>query len=158
LIVDADALFVVAGKQSILKQRKDETILTPHVGELSRIIGKDGKEIEEHRVDIARSSAKSLGAIVVLKGAPTVTAVDDGDAYLNSTGNPGMATAGAGDVLAGIIAALVGQGLSPGKAAVAGVYIHGLAGDLAEAEFGQRGMMAMDILDMIPAALRSLEA
>ncbi len=157
LVIDADALFAVASDRSILAKRKHDTILTPHAGELSAITGENPKEIELHRVDAARIVAKKLRSIVCLKGAPTVTATPDSLTYLNSTGNPGMATIGSGDVLTGVIASLLAQGMNIEESAWAGVYIHGQAGDLAAAKLGERSVMAHDILDCIPAAFRMAE-
>lgn len=157
LVIDADALVAIGIHASILKRRKHPTILTPHVGELAQMTGLHGEEIEEHRVRIAKESVKRFRSIVVLKGSPTVVATVTGTAYINSTGNPGMATAGSGDVLTGIIASFIGQGMNPEQAAFSGVYVHGLAGDLAGKRHGQRSIMALDILNMIPRALQSLE-
>ncbi|MBX2992718.1 MAG: NAD(P)H-hydrate dehydratase [Bacteroidetes bacterium] len=157
LILDADGIGMMAYDISLLKKRKYETILTPHVGELRLLTKLSGEDIEQQRVDVARTQAKGLNSIVVLKGSPTVTAIRDGSVFLNSTGNPGMATAGSGDVLTGIIASLRAQGANADIAAYAGVYLHGLAGDRAAAKFGARSIMAMDILDCIPEALRLIE-
>ena len=157
LVVDADALFAVAGDPGILLRRKRPTILTPHTGELSAITGDGALQMETFRVDASRAAARSLRCIVCLKGSPTVTAVPGGEAYLNTTGNPGMATIGSGDVLTGMIGSLLGQGVAPWEAAYAGVFLHGLAGDLAASALGQRSVMALDILTRVPEALRSVE-
>jgi len=157
LVIDADGLKAVSENSEIVRRRKHDTILTPHVGELSRIIGMKGNEIESLRVSVAQANAKKLGCILALKGAPTVTTNPKGLAYLNSTGNPGMATAGAGDVLAGIVAGFVGQGMPAAEATYAGVFIHGLAGDIAAKMLGQKSMLALDILDHIPDALKQVE-
>ncbi|HET6273840.1 MAG TPA: NAD(P)H-hydrate dehydratase [Bacteroidota bacterium] len=157
IVIDADGLTAIAEQPSLLKRRRIPAVLTPHVGELSRLIGKPTKEIETLRVQIGRSSAQQLKSIVVLKGSPTVTATPSGSTYLNSTGNPGMATAGAGDVLAGVIAAFIGQGMTPEDAAYSGVFVHGLAGDMASEQLGQRSVMAMDIADALSGALSRSE-
>jgi len=157
LVLDADALHAVMLKRGIVKKRRTQTILTPHSGELEKISGHGVSEIEEGRVEVARSSARSLNSVVVLKGSPTVVADPHGEVYLNSTGNPGMATAGTGDVLAGVIGSLIAQGVPSPDAAFAGVFIHGMAGDTAGRKFGQRGMMAMDLLDCIPEVMKRLE-
>jgi hydroxyethylthiazole kinase-like uncharacterized protein yjeF len=157
LVLDADALFALATNPKVLERRKEPTVLTPHAGELGAIVDKVASDIELLRVDIARAAARRLRCFVSLKGSPTVTATAEGDVYLNSTGNPGMATIGSGDVLTGIIAALLGQGMSPLEAAYSGVFIHGLAGDLAASRLGQRSLMALDILDYISDALRVSE-
>lgn len=158
LLLDADALNALAANISILKRhRSKEIIITPHSGELSRLIGVKSASIDEQRVDIARDVAKKLKLTLVLKGAPTVSSSPRGEVYVNPTGNAGMATAGSGDVLAGIIAGLWAQGAEQTTAAYCGVYIHGLAGDLARNKFGEKSMMALDIQDMLPAAITRLE-
>jgi NAD(P)H-hydrate epimerase len=155
LLLDADGLNAMSGKTAILKRRKSPTILTPHTGELSRLVGGESATHDRLRVDAARKSARALRSILVLKGAPTVTA-HNGTAIVNSTGNPGMATIGSGDVLGGIIAGLIGQHLPCFESAYAGVYIHGKAGDSAAAHFGERSILATDILAHIPDALKAL--
>jgi NAD(P)H-hydrate epimerase len=131
-------------------------VLTPHVGEMARLTGLAAAEIEVRRIDLAIEWAMRWRVTLVLKGAPTVTASPDGRATVNPTGNPGMATAGTGDVLAGTIAALIAQGLAPYDAARLAVHAHGLAGDLAAAAQGIHGMSAGDLLDELPRAMREL--
>jgi NAD(P)H-hydrate epimerase len=155
LVLDADGLNAMGGKTSILKRRKSPTILTPHTGELSRLVGGESADHDRLRVEAARKYARALKSILVLKGAPTVTA-HDGTAIVNSTGNPGMATIGSGDVLGGIIAGLIGQHAPCFESAYAGVYIHGMAGDSAAEHFGERSILATDILAHIPDALKAL--
>ena len=155
LVLDADGLNAISGVTAILKRRKTPAILTPHTGELARLVGGESAAHDRLRVESVRSSAHALGSIVVLKGAPTVTA-EKGTVIVNSTGNPGMATIGSGDVLSGTIAGLVGQHLDSFSAAYAGVFLHGKAGDLAAEEFGERSMLATDILSHIPHALKLL--
>ncbi len=157
LVVDADAINAIGRRTSILKARRHPVILTPHVGELEQMTSLSAKEIEAYRIHVARDAAKRFNAIIVLKGSPTIVASPNGTTYVNSTGNPGMATAGSGDVLTGIIASFVGQGMNLVHAAFSGVYVHGLAGDIAGRRHGQRSIMALDILNMIPKALQSLE-
>lgn len=158
LVLDADGLGMMAYNTALLTKRRSETIITPHVGELRLLTKLDAQFIESHRVEVARTEAKRLNSILVLKGSPTVTGTPRGEAFVNSTGNPGMATAGSGDVLTGIIASLLAQGMLPAEAAYAGVFVHGRAGDIAARTFGERGMMAMDILDCIPEALKEIES
>ena len=158
MVIDADALTALAGHTSILKARKGTTILTPHVGELARLTQDDPTQIEMRRVEVARNAAARFKSVLVLKGSPTVTATPAGMGYLNSTGNPGMATIGSGDVLTGLIAGLLAQGMKAEEAAYSGVFIHGMAGDLAARRFGQRSMLALDILDQMAPAIRALEA
>jgi NAD(P)H-hydrate epimerase len=117
----------------------------------------DAAFLEIHRIEAARKAARSLKSVLVLKGAPTVTAWTDGTAVVNSTGNPGMATIGAGDVLAGLIGGLLAQGMNAFEAGFAGVFLHGRAGDLAAARYGQRSILAADILDHLAPALLALE-
>ncbi len=157
LVIDADALAAVGDNHSSVSRRKYPTILTPHAGELAIIAGKDASSLESMRVEAARNAAKTLRCIICLKGSPTVTAVSTGEAYLNSTGNPGMATIGSGDVLTGIIACFASQHMRPDAAAYSGVFVHGLAGDVAAREMGQRSLMALDIMNHIPDALKELE-
>ncbi len=158
LLLDADALNALAANISILKRhRSKEIIITPHSGELSRLIGMKSGLIDEQRVDIAREVARKFKITLVLKGAPTVSSSPRGEVYVNPTGNAGMATAGSGDVLAGIIAGLWAQGAEQTVAAYCGVYLHGLAGDLARKKFGEKSMMAMDIQDLLPAAFVRIE-
>ena len=157
LVLDADALNAVAMDKQVLNRRERPAILTPHVGELSRIIGESGTTVERLRVTVAQKFSKKLGCVLVLKGAPTVTSIPTGVAYLNSSGNPGMATAGSGDVLTGLIAGLLGQGMTAHDAAVAGVFVHGLAGDVACSKVGQKSMLALDILDSVPRAFGVIE-
>lgn len=156
-VLDADGLNALSGKTSVLKRRSAPLVLTPHCGELSRLVGRPAALIDEKRVEVARESARQLRSILVLKGAPTVTATPEGKTYLNSTGNPGMATIGSGDVLTGIIAGLLAQGMDPVAGAWSGVWIHGKAGDLSAERLGQRGILASDILDAVPEVLLSLE-
>ena len=155
LVIDADGLNVLsqsAGVGGWLKGKKADVILTPHPGEMARLWKSVFREsMPEDREKCATVFAEKTGCIVVLKGAKTVVA--DGERiYVNTTGNPGMATAGSGDVLTGIIVALIGQGLSLFDAAVLGVYAHGFAGDVASAIHGQIGMIATDIIENLHAA------
>jgi NAD(P)H-hydrate epimerase len=157
LILDADGLNAAATDVSVFNSRKGETVLTPHSGELGRLTGIGAAQIEVSRVESARAAARRFGGVVVLKGAPTATADAGGDVYLNSTGNPGMATIGAGDVLTGLIAGLRAQGMTSLEAAYSGVFIHGLAGDLGATRRGERSLLALDILEHVPSALVRLE-
>lgn len=157
LVVDADGLNLLAHDKEVLKQAKAPVILTPHPAEMARLIGAQTQIVQEHRTGIAAKFAREYGVIVVLKGAGTVVAAPDGRISINPTGNSGMATAGSGDVLTGMIASFLGQNLPPYEAALAGVYLHGLAGDLAEAETGQAGMMASDLVRYIASAVKSIQ-
>ncbi len=156
LLLDADALNAIAGHVHLLRKRKSGTILTPHAGEFCRISGLQPDEVRMNPIDTARDFAMTYQVVLVLKGAPTVTALPDGNVFINSTGNPGMATAGSGDVLTGTIAGLWGQGLSTSDAALCGVYMHGLAGDMAAEEHGM-GLTATDILKHLSHALQFIQ-
>lgn len=152
LVVDADALNALAGHTDALRHRSGATVVTPHPGELSRLLGLSVAQIQADRLGAARSAAVQLDCVVVLKGAATVVADPSEQAWINSTGNPGMASGGMGDVLTGVIAALLAGGANALEAAVAGVYLHGMAGDLAAADLGPRGLLAGDLLERLPAA------
>ena len=156
LVIDADALVALADEIDILQQTEALSVLTPHPGEMAILTGLTVEEISQDRLYVARQAAIDWASIVVLKGAGTIVAFPDGEAFINPTGNPGMATGGTGDVLAGIIAGFIAQGLSSHDAAVAGVYVHGLAGDMAIAG-GMIGMTATDLVSFIPAAICSLQ-
>lgn len=157
MIMDADAINAIQGNQNILKKAKSPIILTPHTGEMAGLL-QGSKESEQDRINIAMKFSKETGTYLVLKGAPTVIAEPEGSVFINSTGNPGMASAGVGDVLTGMIAAFLGQKLNPLEAAILGVYIHGLAGDIAAKRIGEHSLIASDIIDMISEAFISLKS
>jgi NAD(P)H-hydrate epimerase len=147
MVLDADGINLLCGHKDILRGRTGVTILTPHAGEFSRL-GYCGERIQS-----AISAAKELGCILLLKGHETV--ITDGEkVFINPTGNPGMATGGSGDVLAGIITALVGQGISPLEATAAAVWLHGKAGDLCAEEMGQYAMLPTDMLGALPRLMK----
>lgn len=150
MVIDADGLNAIAQLPETLERLGPDAVLTPHPGEMSRLTGRSVQEIEGDRVEVARNFALKYGLTLVLKGAPTVVASPEGMVYINSTGNSGMATAGMGDVLTGLIAGLIAQGMSPLDAAIAGVFYHGLAADrlLLEGRISQRGLIANDVLEM----------
>lgn len=152
LILDADALNIIAEKPYYLK---NGVIMTPHTGEFARITGKSCAEIEENREEIAKKYAKEKSVILVLKGKNTI--VTDGErVYINKTGNKGMAKGGSGDVLSGIIASLCAQGMEKFDGAMCGVYLHGLAGDIAEEKYTDMAMTASDIINCIPDAYKQI--
>ncbi len=153
IVLDADGLAAFFGDLKSLKDIKLNLILTPHPGEMAKLLSKTTKEIQNNRRKYAIETAKNLGCILVLKGHETVVADRSGKIFINKTGNPGMAAAGAGDVLCGMIAGLLAQNKSPLEAALAGVYLHGLAGDLAAREKGEYGMTASDLIEAIPRAI-----
>ena len=153
LVLDADALNAVSLNTSVLKSLKAETVITPHPGEMARLTGLTIREIMEDRIGTATGFAQKWGVITVLKGSRTVVALPDGSYFINPTGNPGMATGGSGDVLTGVIASLAGQGMKPADAAVAGVYLHGLAGDAAAERLGRYGMLPRDMVEALPVVM-----
>lgn len=146
-VVDADGLNAIAGNLELLKRAKSDLLLTPHPGEMARLAGKTTEAIQADRIGAVRTIALSTQVVVALKGARTLIAREDGTVFINPTGNAGMATAGTGDVLAGVCGALLAQGLSPEDAAITGCYAHGLAGDLMLTRRGKMGLMASDLLD-----------
>jgi NAD(P)H-hydrate epimerase len=153
-VLDADALNALAGKASLLTECKRPPIITPHPGEMARLEAEaTTQSVNEDRLGTAIRFARERGVFVILKGARTVIARPDGLAAICPTGNPGMATAGTGDVLTGMVGGLLAQGLSTWDAACAATYIHGLAGDLATQHLGQAGMIARDLIQYIPHAL-----
>ncbi len=156
IVLDADALNVIADNLDILSESNAPIIITPHPGEMARLLNTKVEIIQKNRITVAVEFAKMYGVIVVLKGAYTVVAHPKGKVTVNPTGNKGMAKAGSGDVLAGMIAGMLAQGMLPFSAAVSGVYCHGYAGDLAQEEYGYLSMQATDIIEMIPTALKNI--
>jgi hydroxyethylthiazole kinase-like uncharacterized protein yjeF len=153
LIIDADAINIIAQNTSILKKIKAPFIMTPHPGELARLIKLTPKTINKDRIDLAADYARKFNCVLVLKGAPTVIATPSGETYINPTGNTGLASAGSGDVLVGMVSGLLAQQVIPVDAAVAGVFLHGIAADLAIQETNEYSLMAGDLLEYIPRAL-----
>lgn len=149
VVVDADGINVLSAHRDLLRGRKSPTILTPHDGEFARL----GGVIGEDRMSAAAALAEELGCVVLLKGHETCI-TDGTDGYLNPTGNPGMAVGGSGDVLAGVITALLGAGLPPLEAAACGAWLHGAAGDRCAAELGQYGMLPTDMLSALPRLMK----
>ena len=156
LVIDADALNCICNKPEILKNLKAPAIITPHPGEMARLLHSTPKTVNSNRENTAIDFAKKFGAVTVLKGAGTIIASPDGEVYINHTGNSGMATGGSGDVLSGIIGSLLAQGASPINAAAAGVFLHGTIGDLAAEKLGKISMLPTDMIDMIPTAYLKL--
>ena len=155
-VIDADGVNILALELNRLRHAKTAPILTPHPGEMARLVGKDSAAVNAGRVAIARSFAVEHRCHLVLKGARSVIATADGKVFINPTGNPGMASGGMGDVLAGILAALLGQGLSAEDAMKLGVYLHGFVGDGGAAARGEIGLIASDIIENLPSGLRAL--
>ena len=158
LLIDGDGLSAVAGREELLRDRNEPVVLTPHPGEMARLLGSSIREVEARRIDTAREAAERYGAVVVLKGAHTVIAEPGGGSWINLTGNSGMGTAGSGDILAGVAGTLLAahrsfEGGSADAARLA-VHLHGLAGDLAAEELGERSMTGGDILRFLPGSFR----
>lgn len=149
VVVDADGINVLSAHRDLLRGRKSPTILTPHDGEFARL----GGVIGEDRMSAAAALAEELGCTVLLKGHETCI-TDGTDGYINPTGNPSMAVGGSGDVLAGVITALLGAGLPPLEAAACGAWLHGAAGDRCAAELGQYGMLPTDMLSALPRLMK----
>jgi NAD(P)H-hydrate epimerase len=156
LVIDASALNAFASNAKALNPHARPRVITPHPGELARLLDTDTKSINADRIAAARNAARVANCVVVLKGHQTLVAEPDGHIYVNPTGNPGMATGGMGDVLGGIIAALLARGVDPTDAACTGVYLHGLAGDILQEEMGDTGLAAMDLAERIPMAVKRL--
>lgn len=149
VIVDADGINVLSKHKDILRGRTNPTILTPHNGEFLRL----GGNLTENRIQSAIAFAKEIGIILLLKGHETI--ITDGEkCYINTTGNPGMATGGSGDVLSGVITALVGQGIPALEAAACGAWLHGAAGDICSREIGEYGMLPTDMINVLPRLLK----
>ena len=149
VVVDADGINLLAQNISLLRERTAPTILTPHDGEFARL----GGILTEDRMTSAREFAKQMGCVLLLKGHRTC--ISDGEVcYENSTGNPGMSVGGSGDVLAGMIVSLLGQGIAPLEAAACGAWLHGAAGDLCASQLGQYGMLPTDMLNVLPRLLK----
>lgn len=156
LVIDADALNCICNEPEILKSLKAPAIITPHPGEMARLINSTPREVNSDRENTAINFAKRYGVITVLKGAGTIIASPDGKAYINHTGNSGMATGGSGDVLAGIIGSMLAQGANPFKTAAAGVFLHGTAGDIAAEKLGRISMLPTDMTELLPDAFQRL--
>ena len=157
MVIDADALNGLIGQCEKLRNEEFPRIVTPHPGEFARLLEIDTKTVQAERRERSVAFAQAQKCIVVLKGQGTIV-TDGRRVYQNATGNPGMAKGGSGDVLTGIIAALLGQHLPPFAAAQLGVYLHGLAGDLARDQIGEVSLLATDLIDFLPPALRQTQA
>ncbi|MEO0294248.1 MAG: NAD(P)H-hydrate dehydratase [candidate division WOR-3 bacterium] len=160
ILVDGDGLTALKDNLRLLKKRKEPTVLTPHPGEFVRLFGGETEEVKRNRIKIVREKASEYGCFIVFKGANSLIGCPNGEVFINLTGNPGMATAGSGDVLTGIIPAMLKAVASPKKmdsikdSLKLGVFLHGLAGDIASEEKGEEGITATDILNSIPLAIK----
>jgi hydroxyethylthiazole kinase-like uncharacterized protein yjeF len=157
-VVDADGLNALVGFTGLLTRVKTPIVLTPHPGEMGRLLGISSDDVQKDRIASASTFARKHNVTVVLKGAATVVATPHGWVFINSTGNPGMATGGTGDVLTGMIGSLLAQGYSVSQAACLGVYLHGLAGDRAAQDKGEPAMIAGDLIEKIPQAFKETTA
>lgn len=158
LVLDADGVNAFAGRAPELAEREAATVLTPHPGELGRLLGIPTSAVMADRVEVVREAAVTVDGVVVLKGHRSLVATPTGQVWVNPTGNPGMATGGSGDVLTGLTGALLARGLDPLPATLLGVYVHGLAGDLAASTTGPEALSAGDIVDALPRAWEILSA
>jgi ADP-dependent NAD(P)H-hydrate dehydratase / NAD(P)H-hydrate epimerase len=156
MVLDADGLNAVCGHLSLLAKRSYPLMVTPHPGEFKRLFKQTPPVTQKGRLKCALQAARRFGIYVVLKGHQSVVASPQGEVFVNSTGNPGMATGGSGDVLTGVLAALLAAFKNPFEAACCAVFLHGLAGDLARDKFGEISMMAGDIVEMLPAAFKTI--
>lgn len=155
MVIDADGLNIISEHREMLEILPGNTIITPHPKEFERLVGSWSDDFE--KTELQKALAKEHDIIVILKGAHTAVALPSGDVFFNSTGNPGMATGGSGDVLTGIVTSLLGQGYAPEEAAKVGVFLHGLAADIAAEVIGEIGMVAADITDFIPEAYQQFK-
>jgi len=153
MILDADGINCLKDEPKLLADRDGVTIITPHPGELATLLGIHTSDIQADRLKYAKEVSKKFEVITVLKGSQTIVCDWEGQVYINTSGNPGMATAGSGDILSGVIASFVGQKINPLKAALAGVFVHGLAGDYAAFDKGEYGLIAGDILENLPLSI-----
>jgi len=155
MIVDADAINILAANREMIQILPENSIITPHIGEFGRLVGDHQNSME--RLDAQQAFSDKHGQIIVLKGAYTSTSIPGGPIYFNNTGNPGMATGGSGDVLTGILTGLLAQGYAPDKAAIMGVYLHGKAGDIAATELSEQALIASDIIDCLSNVFKAIE-
>lgn len=157
IVIDADGINLLTRNIELLKETPAQKILTPHVGEMSRLCGKSAGYISAHREQTAADFAKEYKVILVLKGHNTVIASPEGEIFINPTGNAGMATGGSGDVLCGMIVSLLAQGLSPIDSACSGVYLHGICGDLSSQKYSQHSTTPSSIIEQIPEIFLKIE-
>jgi NAD(P)H-hydrate epimerase len=158
MLIDADALNALGQDSEVVRQSQAPCVLTPHPGEMARLTGLKTSQVQQHREETALRFAARNNCAVVLKGSGTLVANPEGVIYVNATGNSGMATGGTGDVLSGLAGGLMAQGMAPFDAALLGVYLHGVAGDIAAGRMTERAMMAGDMLDVLGDTWRNLEA
>jgi NAD(P)H-hydrate epimerase len=158
MVIDADGLNILAERPEILKILKGPVVLTPHPGEFARLLGIDTKQVVSEKLELVPRFAQEYGIYLVLKGYRTLTAAPDGRTFINPTGNPGLATGGSGDVLSGMLVSMIMQGDDLLEAVLAAVYTHGLSGDLAAERYGEKPLVAGNIITYLPSAIRALRA
>ena len=158
LVLDASGLNAFASRTGEINPHRRPRVVTPHPGEMARLLGRETKAVNANRIDVAREAARACNCVVVLKGHQTLIADPEGHVNVNPTGNPGMASGGMGDVLGGMIAALLARGLDPFDAAMTAVYLHGFAGDMLKEETGDTGLAALDLAERLPAAISKLRS
>ncbi len=156
VVIDADGLNALESNVDILKKRKAPTVVTPHVGEMKRLMGKVKKDAKNFKENVAKEFSLKYNVVVVLKGHKTVVAAPNGALFVNNTGNSGMSTAGCGDVLTGMIASFIGQGIDPYGASVLAVYMHGKSGDIVAKEKGQFSLIATDLISTLPRVFKEI--
>lgn len=157
VVLDADGINAAVAFIDIIKDKKAPLIITPHPAEMARLIGEDSAYVQSHRIDVAKAFAEENDVVVVLKGANTVV-TDGREVFVNTTGNPGMAMGGTGDMLTGMIGSFLAQGMTALNAAKSAVFIHGLCGDITAQELSQRGMTVDDMLSLLGALMSEFEA
>jgi len=157
VILDADGLFPLKSHLKLLKEVAGRAVLTPHPGELSFLIDRPASEIDEERIEVARSFAHEHGVVLVLKGRPTAIGTPEGLVYLNPTGNTGLATGGSGDVLTGLITGLIAGGASPADAAILGAFLHGYTADYLVRDIAERSIIPSDLIDALPFVIAEVE-
>ncbi len=156
VVIDADGINSLSKNLDVLKRKKAPIILTPHPGEIARLISSTPQEVQKNRLEVAVEFAKKFGVYVVLKGAGTIISTPEGRVYFNQTGNPGMASGGMGDVLTGLIGGFLAQGYEPWKSASSGIYIHGRAGDRASEKIGKWGFGAEELAELVPSVISEI--
>ena len=156
MVIDADGVNGLAKYPKLISKLSSSTVLTPHPKEFSRILGKDISKILENRIEFVTKFASEHSINIVLKGAASIIAQPNGTTTINPTGNPGMATAGSGDILTGVISSLIAQGLSSPKATIAGAYLHGLAGDMFAQTESEASLIAGDLLRTLPESIKRI--
>jgi NAD(P)H-hydrate epimerase len=156
MVIDADGLTALAGHLDLLRDAPSARCLTPHPGEMARMLGVRVDEVQRDRIEVTREFATRYRVHVVLKGARSVVGAPDGRVFVNPTGNPGMASGGTGDVLTGMLGAFLARGMDPGAAMLSSVYLHGSAGDVAAERVGEESLVARDVIAAIPEAFKRL--